>query len=234
VRRDHRPPAPAQTARDEAAGVRQRHPRDPAGAQQRRHPLQRLGRARQVLDDVAHDDRVVVAQRQIGLEQVAGAHVESEAGAGELRRELRGLDAGRQPAALDRLGQQKADPAAEVQQRAVARAAVVLGDRHRRQARLDAIQRAARGLALAGLLLDVVVGGGAGVGALEHGVVGHRFGLAVAAARAAHEIGEGGAEAVGRRDQPVRSRVAGHLQMRDEAGGPACAAARHLASLTIG
>ena len=107
----------------------------------------------------------------------------------------------------------------------MARAAVRRRDRHRRQVRLDVLQRAPRGLALAGLLGDVVLRGGVGVGALEHGVGGHRVGLAVPAARAADDVGERGAELVGRRDEAVGARVAGHLEVRDEPGGPACCTA---------
>ena len=114
--------------------------------------------------------------RQRRREQVLGAHVQAEALAGVGRREGGGLHADRLPAALPGLRPAGSRPSSRGP--AVARRAVGA-----RRVRLDAGQRAARRLALAGLLLDVVLRGRVGVGLAQLGVGGHRVQLHVAAAR---------------------------------------------------
>ena len=126
-------------------------------------------------------------------EEVLGAHVEPERVARVVRGERRRLDADGLPAGGPRLVEQEADPAAEVEQ-----------PPRRRGHVLDARSSdAPRRLALSRLLVDVVRGRGLVVRLAELRVARHRGELHVPAARAADDVAEGGAEPVGRGDEPA-------------------------------
>ena len=210
VRRQHRPPARAHRACDARAGVGQRHVDHAAGPQQPCDAVERLAGSRQVLDHVAEDDGVPLALRDGRGEQVAGDHLEAVTVARVRRRELAGLDAERPPAALARLGKQEADPAAQVEQSAPAAGPP-----------LDLVERGPGGRALARLLLDVVVGGGLAVCLAQLGVGRHPLELHVPAARAADDVRQRAAVAVGRRDQARRAR-----RPRPRAGAAAASSRR--------
>ena len=94
----------------------------PPGASSARDAVERLARTRQVLDHVAEHDRVeAAAVGRSAVQQVVGPHVEPQPVARVGRGELARLDADHVPAAVARLGEQEADPAAEIEQRAARR-----------------------------------------------------------------------------------------------------------------
>jgi hypothetical protein len=98
-----------------------------------------------VLDHVPEHDRVERARLEARREQVARADVQPETLARKCRRERARLHADRGPSAFAGLVEQKADPAAQVEQpagRAVA---------------LDPLERPARRRPLAQLLVHVVI-----------------------------------------------------------------------------
>jgi hypothetical protein len=160
-----------------------------------------------VLDDVAQHHGVPFALGHGRREQVSGDHVQAQAVAGVSGRELAGLNPERAPAPLARLGQQEADPAAQVHDRARAPGVA-----------LDQLERAAGRLALARLFLDVLARLRLAVGLAQLGVAGHALELHVPAAFAAHDVGQRAAVAVGGRDQALRPGVASDLEVRLERG----------------
>ena len=215
VGRDHRPPAGAEQAGDAAARVGQLERDDAAGAQQLGDPLERGVGARQVLEHVAHHDAVVVAERKVGREQLLGSDVEPEPLAGVAGGERRRLDPDRlAPAALRGLGEQEADPAADIEDRAA-----------RRRVALDPLEHRGERVPLAGLLLDVRVGLGDLVGGVELRLGGEAVELHVAAGAAAGDVGERRPELLRRRDQALIAHLAADREVRAQVGGAARGAA---------
>ncbi len=197
VRRDHRPPARAhQRGR---AGCRRRGAR--ARGRRRARAGRRSGRARrppvgQVLDHVAHEDGVEGARA--GGRRRTGPRLRRRA-RGARARSAEANSLGSTPTASQprsaRLVEQEADPAAEVEQAPG------------RDLALDPLQDRSRGRALPRLLGDVVLGLGLAVGLRRAPPPpGSVASCMWPQRRAADDVGEGGAEAVGGRDQPVRRR----------------------------
>jgi hypothetical protein len=87
--------------------------------------------------------------------------------------------------------------------------------------RLDPPERPPCRLALPGLLVDVVVGRGDRIGVVELAVERHALQLHVATRRAADDVAQRGAEAVGRGNQPVRALVARDSHVRHQTTGRA-------------
>ena len=163
-----------------------------------------------MLEHVAEHDRVVVRLGQVGGEELLGADVEPELRARVVGGEEARLDpGGLAPAAGARLVEHEAHPAADVEDRAALGVA------------LDPLEHAAEALALARLLVDVVVGGGLGVGARQLFLAREAVELHVAALGALDDVAERGAEILGRRDQAVLADLAADAQVGLERARPA-------------
>ena len=172
----------------------------------------------EVLEDVAHEDGVEARLGEVDLVEVPVSDLEPEPLARVVGRERARLDPQRAPPAALGLGHVEADPRAEVEEPA------------RRDVALHLREHAARGLALAGLLLDVVVGRRASNTRADERLVGRKdVELHVAAARAADDVAERGAELPRRRDQALRADVPAHGEVRLQAARAARRASARLA-----
>ena len=178
--------------------------RTPAGASRPADAVERGAGVGQVLDHVAQARRRSGrgARRRAAQSPIARR---GPAGRGRRPRRTRSARPRRSPAALARLGEQEADPAAEVEEPS------------RPPVALDSLQRAASCGALARLLDHVVLGGGVGVGAGELGLGGNGSQLHVPAVEAADDVAERGAEAIGGRNQALPTGIATDGEVRLEA-----------------
>src|SRR5579884_3940684 len=202
---DHRPPSPAEHPGDAAAGVGKRQPQHSVRNHHLADPLQRARRLRQMLDHVAHRDRIERPLRQRDREQVSPQHLQPEPFARIGGSELAGFDAERLPAALARLRQEEADPASQVKELPSTG-----------EVTFDLLERQARGGALPGLLLNVVRRSRFGIGMLQHVLVRHRVQLHVTAAPAPRDVTKSCAESIGAWYQSLRTELAANREMRLE------------------
>jgi hypothetical protein len=111
------------------------------------------------------------------------------------------------PAAIARLGEQEADPAADVEDAVAGRGVA-----------LDPLQDAAKAGALARLLLDVVVGLGLGIRRVQLGLGGKPVELHMGAFRAPHDVAQRRPELLRGRDQPLVPHLTAHPQVLDQPG----------------
>ena len=160
----------------------------------------------------------------VGGEQVARSARRGRAARARTRRRTAhgSTPTGSQPRSA-RLGEQEADPAAEVEQRAprrrrarsirssAARARSRAGRPPPRRSRRSRRRRRP----------------------LEPRLGRERLGLPVPAGAAAHDVGQRGAEAVGGRDQALRARVAGHRRCGTRSGAPQAAQERRSSDAAV-
>lgn len=168
---------------------------------------ERLNRFDEMLDHIPKKDSVEGSFLQVRRQKISRLDLEAQFLPREARRELTWFNSQRVPTPPFSLREEKPDPAPEVEK----------PPRWRREP-FDPLENHPRCLALPRLFIDIAEGLRDRVGAFELFASRKRIELHVFAGLAAHDVGERGAEPIGRRNQALHSPVAGDGKVRAEVG----------------